>query len=369
MRTIIAPAALALALGTHAPAHAAAPECGAAPAPDCLYTSPASYGIEPPFERRTSYSDISTQTRELRVLVRVPVGAPEPWPVVIWSHGGAEGKDNPRHSMAEWSAVSAAAGYLTLSIAHPSRLDPSRDQLCTAIGIVDPVGCDNFKHLNWDRPYDIRAVIDAVRQMNSSGELAGRIDVDRIAVGGHSAGSGGAQSVGGAKRMFVAATPVDMSDPRPVAFLAFSPQQPGSEAFFDTDFRRPEDSWATMTRPVLTATGDGDSTCKPGIEPGSCVGDTPYGRRLGFQRMPTGGKYQLYVHDADAFHTLFELNAGKCAELRLDQVKCDDIVRWLTATGLAFLDGHVRGLAGARQWLESDRIVRASLGVAEWLRK
>jgi hypothetical protein len=369
MKTVIAIAALALVLAAHASARAAAPECRAAQAPDCLYSPPASFGIEPPFERRTTYTDASGQTRELRALLRVPIGAPEPWPVVVWSHGGADGKNDPANSMAEWSAASAAAGYLTLSIAHPGRSDPSREQLCAAIGIVDPTGCANFKHLNWDRPHDIRAVLDAIGQMNASGALAGRIDLARIAVGGHSAGSGGAQSVGGARRMFVNATSVDLSDPRPIAFLAFSPQQPGSEAFFDTDFRRPEHSWAAMSRPVLTATGDGDSTCKPGIEPGSCVGDTPFGRRLGFQRMPAGGKYQLYVHDADAFHTLFELNAGKCAQLGVNQAKCDEIVRWLTAAGLAFLDGHVRGSASALQWLESDRIERASLGVAEWLRK
>jgi len=90
---------------------------------------------------------------------------------------------------------------------------------------------------------------------------------------------------------------------------------------------------------------------------------------VGFQRMPAGGKYQLYVHDADAFHTLFELNAAKCGALNVDQAKCDEIVRWLSSAGLAFLDGHVRGVPAALQWLRSDRIEAASLGVAEWLRK
>jgi hypothetical protein len=86
----------------------------------------------------------------------------------------------------------------------------------------------------------------------------------------------GAQTVAGAKRLFVS-PPVDLSDPRPVAFLAFSPQQPGSEGFFDTRFGKPRHSWTDMRRPVLTATGDGDSTCDPGPEPGSCIGDTPFG--------------------------------------------------------------------------------------------
>ena len=125
-----------------------------------------------------------------------------------------------------------------------------------------------------------------------------------------------------------------------------------------------------MQRPVLTATGDGDSTCNPGPEPGSCIGDTPFGRRIGFQRMPAdGNKYQLYLHDADAFHTLFQLNAAKCAAAGRRPATCDEIVRWLSSAGLAFLDGHVRQLPAALQWLQSDRIEQASGGVAEWQRK
>jgi hypothetical protein len=75
------------------------------------------------------------------------------------------------------------------------------------------------------------------------------------------------------------------------------------------------------------------------------------------------------VHDADAFHTLFQLNAAKCGPLNVDQAKCDEIVRWLSSAALAFLDAHVRQSPAALQWLQSDRIENASLGVVEWRRK
>ena len=299
--------------------------------------------------------------REVKLLIRVPVGAPAPLPVVVWSHGGAEGKASPATSMVEWSELTAGAGYFSVSIAHAERDDASRGRLCQAIGIAGIATCEVFKYLNWDRPHDIRAVLDELERMGSSGEFAGQIDLHRIAVGGHSAGSGGAQTVAGAKRVFVGA-PIEISDPRPVAFLAFSPQQPGTEGFFDTRFGEQQHSWIAMERPVLTGTGDGDSTCNPGPEPGSCIGDTPFGRRIGFQRMPdSGNKYQLYIHDADAFHTLFQLNGTKCVQLLNNAPKCNEMVRWLSSAGLAFLDGHVRGSAAALQWLQSDRIERASL--------
>lgn len=348
-------------------AFAPAPTCNQAPGPDCLYFPAAQYGFTP-FERSVFYTDNAGEQREVKVLIRQPVGAPMPMPIVIWSHGGADGKSSPANSMVEWSETTARAGYLTVSIAHAHREPDSRRQLCNSIGITDDATCTVFKYLNWDRPHDIRAVLDELERL-AIGELRGQIDMQRVAVGGHSAGSGGAQTVAGAKRIFVGA-PIDLSDPRPVAFLAFSPQQPGSEGFFDTRFQKPRHSWTHVQRPVLTATGDGDSTCNPGPEPGSCIGDTPFGRRIGFQRMPANGnKYHLYIHDADAFHTLFELNAAKCPVLGLDQAKCDETVRWLSSAGLAFLDGHVRQLPAALQWLQSERIEQASRGVAEWQRK
>ena len=348
-------------------AHAQAPTCNQAPGPTCLYAPAASYGFTL-FERSTVYTDNAGDPREVRFLIRQPLGAPLPAPAVVWSHGGADGKSSPATSMAEWSETTARAGYFTVSIAHANREPASRRRLCNAIRIADDATCTVFKYLNWDRPHDIRAVLDALALL-STGEFSGQIDMQRVALGGHSAGSGAAQTLAGAKRIFVG-PPIDLPDPRPIAFLAFSPQQPGSEGFFDTRFQKQRHSWTDVLRPVLTATGDGDSICNPGPEPGSCIGDTPFGRRIGFQRMPANGnKYQLYLHDADAFHMLFELNASKCPQMNVDTLKCGEMVRWLSAAALALLDGHVRQLPVALQWLQSNNIEQASGGVAEWQRK
>jgi hypothetical protein len=347
-------------------AFAQAPACTASPAPDCLYVAEASYGFAP-FERSVVYTDSAVRQREVRFLIRQPLGAPLPMPVVIWSHGGTDGKSNPAKSMAEWSELSARAGYLSISIAHAPRDEASREALCQSIG-MDSAACRLFSHLNWDRPHDIRAVLDELERM-AAGEFRGQIDTAQVAVGGHSAGSAGAQTVAGARRDF-GRPPGHLSDPRPIAFLAFSPHQPGISGFFDTHFQRPGHSWTDVQRPMLTATGDGDDGCEPTAAPGACIGDTPFGRRIGFQRMPaTGNKYHLYLHDADAFHMLFELNAKECPQKQVDTAKCAEIVRWLSSAGLAFLDGHVRQSPAALQWLQSNRIEQASGGVAEWQRK
>lgn len=344
-----------------------APTCNQALTPGCLYFPANKFAFQTT-TGHTTYTDNAGLLRTVEIAIRKPVGAPAPMPVVIWSHGGASGKTNPLKSMVEWSDTTAEAGYLTISIAHLPRSTQERRELCQSLGINNPDTCELFKHLHWDRPFDIRDVIDELERMNLQGEFRGQIDVDRIAVGGHSAGSSGALTVGGALRNFTG-TPIDLSDSRPVAFLAFSPQGPGGEGFFDTDFQRPTHSWMRIARPVLIGTGDGDSTCNPGEEPGTCEGDTPYGRRIGFDRMPAGNKYRLYVHDAEAFHTLFELNTAKCATLGVNQLKCDGIARSLRSAALAFLDSHVRQNVFARQWLRSNNIKIASQGIAEWNRK
>jgi poly(3-hydroxybutyrate) depolymerase len=355
------------AIAAASPALAQTQGCNQAPGAGCLYLPAASYGFTPS-EHSVFYVDNAGQQREVKLLIRQPLGAPLPMPVVIWSHGGTDGKRDAATSMVEWSELSARAGYVSISIAHAPRDEASRELLCRSIAI-DTASCRLFSHLNWDRPHDIRAVLDEVDRLAATPQLRGQIDTGKVAVGGHSAGSGGAQTVAGAKRNFFGTAGV-LSDPRPIAFLAFSPQQPGSSGFFDTHFQHAVHSWIDMQRPVLTATGDGDDSCDPTPMPGICVGDTPFGRRIGFQRMPANGnKYQLYIHDADAFHVLFELNAAKCPQMNVDAAKCDEIVRWLSSAGLAFLDGHVRQLPAALQWLRSDRIEVASGGVAEWQRK
>lgn len=371
------PMAAAVLLNVGCPM-AQAPSCTQTATPDCLYFPATEHaiGTEPPgVVREISYTDSGGMLRKVKMAFRIPKDALPPLPVVIWSHGGANGEEEPDGILVEWSRATAKAGYLTVTIAHQPRDIESRHALCAAPPLLmDEATCDGFKYLHWDRPHDIDAAIDELERLNAAGEFRDQIDLARIAVGGHSSGSSGALTVAGALRNFSSVdftgTVLDMHDPRPVAFLAFSPQGPGAEGFFDTDFKQPWHSWSRIRRPTLIGTGDGDSTCDRLEEPGSCFGDSPYIRRIGFERMPgNGNKYHIYLKDADTFHTLFQLRTSECASKNVDQSKCDEIARWLTSTALAFLDGHVRQDALAEKWLKSDNVVTASRGVAQWLRK
>lgn len=382
LRRAVAVAAAVLAA---AAAQGQAGSCAANPVPGCLYAPAAQYNFD---VHRTdvAYTDITGTLRQVPVAVRIPLGAAGPLPVVIWSHGGAEGHRNPRRSVAEWSEVTARAGYLTISLAHVPRerrrhAPGDRGALCAAIdaqagtkrwNLLDPLVCDQFKYLNWGRPHDLIAVLDALPQLNAQPPLRGLIDLERVALAGHSAGSGGVLTVGGAWRNFTGDV-LDLADPRrrPKAYLAFSPQQPGNEGFFDTDHDRAQHSWDRLTRPVLVGTGDGDSTCQALAEPGSCFGDLPYGRRIPFERLPPGDKALLYLHDARTFHGLFGLETtdSKCTVSPLAQQRCDEAAALLAATAVAFLDAHLKQRPQAEAWLAGGHVEIASGGRAELSRR
>jgi dienelactone hydrolase len=305
--------------------------------------------------------------RDVPIAIRWPRGKPGPLPVVIWVHGGGEGHSNPMTSMEEWSTVTAEAGYLSIAGAHELREGKSRDQLCMALGI-SPAGCPEFQPLDWDRPKDVSAIIDELVKPNAQSPWRGQIDVNRIAVGGHSAGSAATLTLAGARRLLVdQSVPWNLTDPRPMVFLGFSPQGPGHIGFFETDYQQPRTSWDAVTRPVLLGTGDGDAHCEgPGRD--RCK-ETPMLRRIAFDRMRPGDKYLMYINDSDTFHNIFALKTGVCAEKNVSQAACTAFASWLKSSALAFLDFYVEGRLTAQTWLQNPYLRIASSGVTELERR
>jgi len=336
------------------------PECRESTASRCFYTTSQKLRFNSA-PLSVTYIDVTNSRRTVAVLVRVPLGIDGPLPVVIWGHGGAEGRTNPETVMDTWSDTTAEAGYLTVTVAYTPRSPIENRRLCEAIELTQEE-CSTFKHLHWDRPHDLKQILDELERFNTAGPLQGRINLRRIAVGGHSSGAGGALTIAGATRLF-GSTVYSFHDPRPTAFVALSPQQPGSEGFVDTDFGRPEHSWTPLNRPILMATGDGDSSCKPAYD---CSGQTPTGRRSIFERFPAGNKYRLYLHDSDSFHEMFELNYKRCLELEVQEAKCQAMSATLSSTVAAFLDAYLRNLEPARQWLQTRNIEVATGSAAEW---
>jgi predicted dienelactone hydrolase len=328
---------------------------------DCLYDPGRSYpNVQVTTFDTISYTDELGDPRPVPVAVYRPTDAPAPLPIVLLSHGGASGKTNPLNSMEHWAPVLARAGYVSVAIAHAGREEANYLALCAELGVPDNIPC-GIK-IGWDRPHDVAAVLDWVETQAAA--HPGELDLSRIYLVGHSAGAGNALMIAGARRNYRCALPIDYVDPdqdcqesdlvsladdRVKAVVALSPQGPGNEGFMESSFE-------TVDRPVLVGTGlaDGD-------------GSEPANRRLVFPGLPDGDKYELYLDDAGAKHTLFEGDVDACETVDTPE-RCAEMERWIMTTVVAFLDAQ-DGRADAQTWLDTDQIETASAGDAEWQTK
>jgi hypothetical protein len=320
-----------------------------------------------------SYRDDTGDLRTVDVFARIPGGVSGPLPVVVWSPA-AGGNGAPEEVMSKWSEVTARAGYLSVSVAHREREAVDRAALCLAQGLDEPRECFLFDPVNWDWPNDLRQVITWLERVNEAGpaEIRGRIDIGRIAVAGFADGSSAAMSLAGAKRLLTTSDPDnadEFTDSRPVAFVALSPQGPVLEGFFDSDRGREATSWTPIARPVLTLTGAGDNNCRY-IAAGCSEGDTPSRRRIPFELMPAGSKYEAFVDSTNISHDFIgTLDTAACAASGVPPAQCSNFDEWLQSAVLAFLDAHVRGLAAAQSWLRNGLIATGSGQAVIWSAK
>jgi len=323
---------------------AAAPDAAADAAPPALYAPP-----KLPIQLvELSVTDPNRVggPRTLNVAIRFSKQAALPAPIAIWSHGGAGGQTNAVTALEEWATASAEIGYVSVAIAHTPRDDAQRIALCNQLGI-DAAGCVEFKFLSYDRPLDIALVIDKLFELAPTPQFAGKLDLTKIAVGGHSAGAGGTLMIDGAPRD-INGVATRLADPRPIAFLALSPQAPGSDGMTAAGY-------AQITRPTLIGTGRGDDNPP----------DTAEGRASVYDLMQPGNKARIFVEDPAAIHSVFALETDGCMA-QAPLAHCEEMVSWVRSSGLAFLDAYVRGLPEALAWVASTNATVASGGVAMW---
>ena len=249
---------------------------------------------------------------------------------------------------------------VSVSLGHSEVKEAVMEQLCPK-DPKDPKHSDNCAQIfaQTYKPLDIRRMVDWIE--NKYGPIP-------IAVGGHSGGAKSTMTVAGTKRYVDNTIPIlveGLEDARPDAFIALSPTGPNYSGYFGTDFLKPATSWDSVTRPMLTATGDGDNKCDN--TPDCLDAKLPWNRQAPHAFMPgvadgAGPKVQLYIRDASTFHTIFRLSDSKCAPNgRVSQAKCADITRHLKSVVIAFLDENLRSVSKARHYLSSDDIQKASM--------
>jgi len=262
--------------------------------------------------------------REIPLRVYLPT-VRTPAPVVLFSHGlGGSCKGNAflgKH----W----AARGYVAVFLQHPGsdtsvwKDKPLRERM---EAMRQAVSARNFML----RVEDVSAVLDQLEQWQKTDghALAGRMNLNRIGMSGHSFGAVTTQAVSGQTFGRL----ISFTDTRIKAAIAFSPSSPHRG--------NPGQAFGNVKIPWMLMTGTKDIAIVADIDIKS--------RLAAFPALPAGGKYELVLYGAQ--HSAFTDRS-----LPGDTEKRNpNHHRVILALSTAFWDTWLREDGRAKAWLHGD---------------
>ena len=281
------------------------------------------HGYEPPAPSaevetaRCEWHD-SKRDRDVPAKLYFPKTAAGPLPVVIFSHGLGGSRDGYQYLGQHW----AGCGYVSVHLQHLGSDDAVWKNAGAGEGMkaMTKATLDIRNALN--RPLDVTFAIDQLTALNAdpASPLKGRLDLDGIAVAGHSFGGYTAMAIAGQALGPTAST--RLADPRVKCAIEMS-----------APVARPairDQSYGTITMPVLHMTGTLDD---------SPIGDTKAAeRRILFDLMNHADTALIIFQGGD--HMIF---SGRAREIE-DHAKQDaEFQRLICAGTTGFLDGFLKG--------------------------
>jgi len=247
-------------------------------------------------------------------------------PVVLFSHGLGGSCENNPYLGNHW----AARGYVAVFLQHAGsdsavwKGAPANERMGS---LRDAADGKNFML----RMEDVSAVLDQLAEWNAEkGQvLAGRLDLSRVGMSGHSFGAVTTQAVSGQTFLLGGKS---FRDARIKAAVAFSPSAPR--------LGNAEKAFGKVEIPWLLMTGTKD------VAP---VGNIGVQSRLSvFPALPPGGKYELVLENAE--HSAFGDRP-----LPMDkEPRNPNHHRAVLALSTAFWDAYLCGDALAKTWLDGD---------------
>jgi hypothetical protein len=235
-----------------------------------------------PMQRRAGgaidlrWTDAARQ-RALPLRLRLPAGE-QPVPLVLFSHGLGGSVE----AGTLWAQAWADAGIATLHLQHPG--SDRSILLRGAQAMRDAAGGGQLQQ----RVADVRFVLSELQRRQATGaDGLGRLLLAAVGMAGHSFGARTTLALAGQRGGWAGA--LDLSDPRPRAFAAFSPAPPDVA---------PEAAFDAVRRPTLCLTGslDGDPLAAPD---GGARADSGDWRRAVYGALPVRDKAELWLADAD----------------------------------------------------------------------
>lgn len=289
---------------------------------------------------RVASLTLKDQKRNKSLVVRLTFPKePGRYPLITFSHGASGSKDGNVNLAYYW----ASHGYCVVQPTHEDslalRTPEQRRQFRSLEEFVRKEAFTAWR----SRAQDIQFLLNSLKELEAGAEgLKGKIDSERIGVGGHSFGSHTSLLIAGAK--LVGASYDGLSDPRPKAFFLLSPQGPGGLLG--------RDSYKPITRPVLAITGSKDTSAVTSM--------TPESRKQAYELMAPGDKYLVWIEGA--YHGF----GGITGTARYTGAGPENLShqKFVKSSSLAFWDAYLKRDAQAKTWLQSDELKRASKGEA-----
>jgi dienelactone hydrolase len=246
-----------------------------------------------------------------------------PFPVIVFSHGLYGSKDNYLLLTEFW----ASHGYVVIQVNHADSL-----KLGTRVG--DPKALQAWN----ERPGDISFIIDSLNSFDKDQEkLEGKIDGEKIGVGGHSFGANTTQLVAGAKA-FRGRKTISFAEPRLDAALLMSGQGPGEMLT--------EDSWKDLKKPMMVMSGSADGPTR--------TGQPAEWRKKPYELSPSGDKYLIWIKELD--HGFGDITGANRLPYNADHIA------YTQATTLAFWDYYLKKKDLAKSFLIEKRINKQTDG-------
>jgi predicted dienelactone hydrolase len=200
--------------------------------------------VDPNFHARSLDLTVHDTARRREIPVRVYLPANEKVePVVLFSHGLGGSRAGSKFLGEQW----AARGYVAVFVQHPGSDDavwkdaPPGQRLAA---MREAASLENFLL----RVKDMPAVLDQLAAWNKSGPLAGRMDLTKIGMSGHSFGAVTTEAVSG-ETLPTGGT--SLTDPRIRAAVVMSPSTPVSTSV--------ERAFGAVRVPWLLMTGTRDT--------------------------------------------------------------------------------------------------------------
>ena len=278
--------------------------------------------IDPNFQAQMRDLTVHDDSRNRDIPVRIYLPASNaPAPVVLFSHGLGGSRAGSKFLGEQWSA----RGYVAIFLQHLGSdetvwKDVPRPERMGAMR--QAASLENFLL----RVHDVHAVLDQLALWNKSSPLAGRMDLGKIGMSGHSFGAVTTEAVSGETLPLSGTT---LTDTRIRAAVIFSPSTPVSTTA--------ELAFGAVKIPWLLMTGTKD------VAP---IGQADLKSRLAVYPALRGApKYEVVLNQAE--HSAFTDRALPGDR----EPRNPNHHRVIRALSTAFWDAYLRGDKDARAWL------------------